>query len=95
MADDPAVIAGKPKRKGGRPTRAEASAKALLGIDLAAVDPVQILRSIAAYQSTSAAARVAACRALLGLRDQASAGTQGGDVGINARAIARMMQRAN
>ena len=94
MADEPATTHRKPKRKGGRPSRAEASAKALLGVDLSAVlDPVAILRAIAADRSVPPSARVAACRALLGERDQAAEETAG-DTRINARAIA-MMRRAN
>lgn len=54
--------------RGGRPTRAEATAKALtaLGVDPASVDPRRILAAIAADVSAPASARVAACRALLG-----------------------------
>jgi len=48
MVEDPAATPGAPRRKGGRPSRAEASAKALRGVDLTAVDPVAILRAIAA-----------------------------------------------
>src|SRR5262245_42220016 len=48
MVEDPPATARKPKRKGGRPSRAEASAKALRGLDLTAIDPVAILREIAA-----------------------------------------------
>ena len=44
MVDDPAATPRKPRRKGGRPSRAEASAKALLGVDVAACDPVSVLR---------------------------------------------------
>lgn len=54
--------------KRGRPTRAEASAKALRALsndDLASLDPLQILRSIMADRSAPAAARVTAARALL------------------------------
>jgi hypothetical protein len=53
---------------GGRPGRAVASAKALaaLGVDPATIDPMWILASIAADASAPAAARVAACRVLLG-----------------------------
>jgi hypothetical protein len=94
MAGEPATTPRKPRRKAGRPSRAEASAKALLGIDLTAVDPMEILRAIAADRSAPASARVAACRALLGLQDQDPAENSGGDTRINARAVA-MMRRAN
>jgi hypothetical protein len=94
MVDDPAVTPRRPKRKGGRPSRAEASAKALLGVDLTAVDPVAILRAIAADRSMPGSTRVAACRALLGVQNPDPAQGSGGDTRINARAVA-MMQRAN
>ena len=68
MVDDPTATRSKPKRKGGRPSRAEASAKALLGVDLAVLDPVAILREIAADRSIPGATRVAACRALIAAR---------------------------
>lgn len=57
----------KPKRlkSPGRPSRAEASAKALVGVDLAAINPREILLTIAANTSAPATARVQACRALL------------------------------
>jgi hypothetical protein len=92
MADDPVATPRKPRRKGGRPSRAEASAKALLGVDLTAVDPVAILRAIAADRSMPGSTRVAACRALLGVQEPDPAGRAGRD--INARAIA-MMRRTN
>jgi hypothetical protein len=94
MVDDPHATHGKPKRKGGRPLRAEASAKALRGLDLTAIDPVAILRQIAADSSAPASARVQACRALLGVQGQ-PAERSGGDSRINERAIAMMMRRAN
>ena len=88
MVDDPTATPKAPKRKGGRPTRAEASAKAFRGVDLAACDPVAILREIAADTSAPAGARVAAAKALLEV-DQAAEGP-GGDTRINARAAAMM-----
>jgi hypothetical protein len=93
MASEPATTSRKSRRKGGRPSRAEASAKALLGIDLTAVDPVAILRAIAADRSMPGSTRVAACRVLLGVQDQ-DPEHAGADTRINARAIA-MMHRAN
>jgi hypothetical protein len=92
MADKPTPTPREPKRKGGRPTRVEASVKALRDIDLAAVDPVAVLREIAADRSQPGAARVAAARALVALPDRVPAEGAGGD--INARAIA-LMRRAN
>jgi hypothetical protein len=84
----------KPRRKGGRPSRAEASAKALLGVDVTKCDPVAILREIALDRSMPGSTRVAACRALLGQHDQNPAEDSGGDARINERAAA-MMRRAN
>ena len=71
MAGKPAVTPGRPKRKRGRPTRAEASAKALAGVNLAAVDPVVVLRTIAADCSMPGTARVQAARSLLALENAA------------------------
>ena len=55
----------KPNRKRCRPTRRDASAKALAAVDLAAIDPETVLRQIAADASAPATARVQACKALL------------------------------
>jgi hypothetical protein len=92
MVDDPTATPSAPKRKGGRPTRAEASAKALRDVDLTACDPVAILRAIALDCSQPGSTRVSACRTLLGLQDQPA--EAGGDARINERAIA-LMRRAN
>jgi hypothetical protein len=92
MVEDPTATPSKPRRRGGRPSRGEASAKALLGVDLAAVDPMRILREIAADTSAPAGARVAAAKALIEVQDQDPA--EGPGARTNARAIARM-QRAN
>jgi hypothetical protein len=94
MVDDPTATPTKPKGKGGgRPSRAEASTKALRGVDLAAVDPVAVLREVMADRSAPASARVSAAKALRELRDQDPAEDAGGD--INARAVAMMMRRTN
>lgn len=55
----------KRKKKTGRPTRRTASKAALAGVDLTKVDPVAVLREIAADSSAPASARVAAARALI------------------------------
>jgi hypothetical protein len=93
MGDNPTATPKAPKRN-GRPSRAEASAKALLGVDLTACDPVAILRGIALDHSQPGATRVMACKALLGVQDQDPAANPGGDTRINARAAA-LMRRAN
>jgi hypothetical protein len=49
----------------GRPSRAQASRKALRGVDPSSVDPRDVLREIAADRSAPATARVAAARALI------------------------------
>ena len=87
MVDDPAATPRKPRLKGGRPSRAEASARALAGIDLSTVDPIAILRAIAADSSQPASARVSAAKALLGQGDQAPAmdAAAGGDA-VSVRA---------
>ena len=94
MVDNSTATPRKSRRKGGRPSREAASAKALLGVDLAACDPAAILREIALDRSQPGSTRVSACRTLLGLGDQDSAEDSGGDTRINARAAA-MMRRAN
>jgi hypothetical protein len=67
MHDDPAATPRKSRRKAGRPRRAEATAKALLGVDLTTCDPVTILRAIALDGSMPGSTRVSACKALLAL----------------------------
>jgi hypothetical protein len=72
----------KPKRKVGRPTRREASRRALSDLDLSALDPVAILRTIAGDSSAPASARVAAAKALLimdGQREKPPEDLSGGD----------------
>jgi hypothetical protein len=59
-------------RKPGRPPRSAASGRALQGINLDAVDPVAVLRSIAADTSAPATSRVAAAKALLAHSSQTS-----------------------
>jgi hypothetical protein len=78
-----------------RPSRKEEMARALaeIGIDPELIDPRRILAGIAANRSMPPTCRVAACKALLGVRDQDAAEDRpGGD--INARA-AEMMRRTN
>jgi hypothetical protein len=58
-------MAKKQKRKVGRPSRKAASTAALSAVDLSKVDPVAVLRSIAADDSAPASARVQAARALI------------------------------
>jgi hypothetical protein len=62
----------KPRRRPGRPTKAEEMRKMLaeIGIDPSAIDPLRILTGLAASRSTPPTARVMACKVLLGVRDQ-------------------------
>ena len=70
----------KRKRKVGRPTRREASKVALSGVDPTTVDPIAVLRTIAADKSAPASARVAAAKALLaGQRAEQPEDRDGGD----------------
>ena len=79
------------KRRGGRPRRAVASAKALAGVDLSTLDPLAVLRGIAGDTSAPATARVAACRALL-LADPKSA-PEGDDDPITRLALKLLAKR--
>lgn len=81
------------KNLGGRPSRAERTAKALqmLGVDPASVDPRRILAAIAADLSTPAAARIAACKALLvGVSLKSAAEFDDGIDEITRQALAAM-----
>ena len=74
----------KTKARGGRPSRAEASARAIAalaaaGIDAATVDPLLILQAIAADTSAPAGPRVAACRTLLAHTARVAAASATGD----------------
>src|SRR5262249_5019804 len=93
MADDPMTTPRPSRGKGGRPRRAEASAKGLAGIALSDVDPLATLRAIAADTSQPGSTRVSAARVLLELRDKDPA-EGGGDPRVNERAI-ELMRRAN
>ena len=93
MVDDPAATRTKPRRKGGRPSRAEASTKALLGVDLTALDPVAVLREIMGDRSQPGSTRVAAARTLLGVRDEDPAEDSAAAGDVAERAI-RLMAAA-
>jgi hypothetical protein len=86
MVEEPATTPRKPGRKGGRPSRAEASAKALLGVDRTVVNPVAILREIAADRSMPGSTRVSAAKALLALPDGSDARAVADDA-VSTRAI--------
>jgi hypothetical protein len=69
-------------------------ALAEIGVDPAAIDPRRVLAGIAMDPSAPAGARVAACRVLLGVRDQDSAEDSAAATGdVAARAI-RLMAAA-
>jgi hypothetical protein len=82
------------KNRGGRPTREEASRKALerLAVDPATIDPRAILAAIAADASAPASARVSACRALLAPPADGADARAGDD--LSRRALALLAQRA-
>jgi hypothetical protein len=85
----------KPRRRRGRPTREEEVRQALaeIGIDPALVDPRRVLASIAGDADAPPTARVAACKALLGQRDQEPAEDSAAGSDVAARAIRLMAAR--
>jgi hypothetical protein len=91
MTEKSAVIPVSLRRKRGRPTREEATAKALATIlvDPSTIDFRQVLAGIAVDRSAPAGARVAACRTLLGLSESSDARTVADDP-VSERAIAIM-----
>jgi hypothetical protein len=93
MVDDPATTSRKSKPKGGRPSRAEASRRALLGVDLTTCDPVAILREIALDRSMPGSTRVSACRTLLGLPEGSEAQTSAD--ALTSRALQILQRRQN
>jgi hypothetical protein len=98
MVEEPATTARGLKRRGGRPSRAEASAKALLGVDLTACDPVAILREIALDRSMPGSTRVAAARALIAARapDGPDGSAVAGDaVSVRAQQLLAARRKAN
>jgi hypothetical protein len=96
MVQKPALNPEPPRRRRGRPTREEATAKALAAIlvDPSTIDPRQILAGIAMDRSAPAGARVAACKVLLGVKDQDSAEDSAAAAGdVAARAIQLLASR--
>jgi hypothetical protein len=91
MADQPT------RNRGGRPTREQASAKALAGvvIDPTTVDPRLILAQIMVDTSAPAAARVSAAKALLADRERDDGGEDRPDTDLDRRARALMRRAAN
>jgi hypothetical protein len=89
MADQPT------RDRGGRPSRAQASAKALAGleVDPMTVDPKLILAQIMVYTSAPAAARVSAARLLLA--ERGDGGKTRHDADLNRRALSLMRRAAN
>lgn len=66
-----ATTSAGPRRRPGRPTKAEEVRDALarVGCDPGAIDPLRVLASVAADASAAPATRVRACLALLAARD--------------------------
>jgi hypothetical protein len=89
MTDQP------PRNRGGRPTRAQASAKALAGlvVDPTTVDPKRILAEIMVDTSAPHSARVSAAKALLA--DQRGDGDEARHDDLNKRALSLMRRAAN
>jgi hypothetical protein len=91
MADQPT------RNRGGRPRRAQASAKALAGlvVDPTTVDPKLILAQIMVDTSAPAAARVSAAKALLADRERGDDGETRHAADLNKRALALMRRVTN
>jgi hypothetical protein len=81
-----------PRRRRGRPSKQEEVRRALaeVGCDPALVDPLRVLASIAGDADAPASARVAACKVLLGVRDQDPAQDSAAGSDVAARAIQLM-----
>jgi hypothetical protein len=93
MAEKAALNPETPRRKPGRPSKADEVRRALaeVGCDPALIDPKRILASIAADADAPAGARVAACRTLLNLDPVAEDSAAASDVA--ARAIRLLAAR--
>jgi uracil-DNA glycosylase len=88
-----ATTPDKPRRRPGRPTKEEEVRRALaeIGVDPALIDPLRILAGIAANGRMPPTARVAACKALLAVKEQEPAEDAPVAVGdVAARAIKLM-----
>jgi hypothetical protein len=83
----------KPRRRRGRPSREDEMRRTLagLGVDPALISPQRILAAIAADADAPAGARVAACKVLLGVKDQDPAEDAAGGSDVAARAIRLMV----
>ena len=81
----------KPRRRRGRPTKQEELQQTLaeIGCDPLAVDPLRILAGIAADETTSSTARVAAAKALLVQRYKPASASDT----VTERAIRLMAER--
>jgi hypothetical protein len=88
-----ATIGEKPRRGPGRPSKEEELRRTLaeIGVDPTWVDPLRILAAIAVNGKMPPTARVAACKALLAVKDQDPAEDASAAVGdVAARAIRLM-----
>jgi hypothetical protein len=100
MAEKSAVIPGPPRRKRGRPSRQEATARALAGlaIDPRTVDPLAVLAGIMMDPTLPASARVQAARALIAARDperSEDSAVAGDAVSVRAQQLLAARRRAN
>jgi hypothetical protein len=89
----------KSSRRRGRPTRQEEMQRALaeIGLDPTLINPLRILASIAANKSMPPTARVAACKVLLGVRDEdpAEDSVAGSDVAERAIKLMAAARKAH
>jgi len=95
MVEKSVAIPGAPQRKRGRPSREEATRRALaaLTIDPRTVDPLAVLAGIMVDVSLPASARVQAARALIAARGQGPAEDAAAGSDVAARAIQLMTTR--
>jgi hypothetical protein len=95
MAEKAALNPETPRRRPGRPSRKEEVQRALaeFGVDPATIDPRRVLAAIAMDPSAPAGARVAACRTLLGVKDQDPAEDSAAASDVAARAIRLLAAR--
>jgi hypothetical protein len=94
MAEKSVVIPEAPQRKRGRPSKEEATRRALAAIlvDPRSVDPLAVLAGIMVDASAPAGARVQAARALIAARQDPTDDTSAGS-DIAKRAIELMTAR--
>jgi hypothetical protein len=95
MVEKPVLNPNPPRRKRGRPTKAEELRRelAVLAIDPRSVDPLAVLAAIMMNPNLPASARVQAARALIAARDQDPAGDVAAAGDVAERAIRLLAAR--